>query len=599
MRSTRTRTRHRWIAAVASVALVAAACGGDDDDDVTGGAGTDAPAEGDASTTEGQSFDEQAREQQGGGSDTTTAGTHRTRRPARRRRPRPATTRPARRRCVGGNLVISGPSDIGSLDPLTSSSFNTQYRISEVYQRLLTFDTGPDIGYTEQVLKPELATEWEVSDDSLTYTFKLREGVVWHERGTGERSPVRRRRREGDVRGDPGRGPSGEPAVAGQSIETPDDLTVVLNLSAPYAPLLNNMASHFMWILPQEAFQPGYDRVSTVIGTGPFMLSEREIDVVTRYVRNPDYWDIGADGEPLPYLDSYDSVVINDTQQVIAQFKAGEIDILTNGIPADLRDQLVADTPDAQHNEWIDAGMGQIGVNMARPPFDDLRVRKAVSMAIDREGQGSTIWIGGTIPSNVAPALSEFALPEDERFELLPYDPEGAKALLAEAGYPDGLPATLIATDGYGARYVQATEFIVEDLNAAGFNITLELLDYSTYFGSRWPDGEYDLQFGPQTPFLEPDEWLRTQMQTDAARNWYNISDPELDAMLDEQLTILDPDERAEKIKEIQRYALENVMNPIPTWTYLTQWSYAPELRNFYRHASYGFPGIEAAWLEQ
>ena len=353
-----------------------------------------------------------------------------------------------------------------------------------------------------------------------------------------------------------------------------------------------------MWILPQEAFQPGYDRVSTVIGTGPFMLSEREIDVVTRYVRNPDYWDIGADGEPLPYLDSYDSVVINDTQQVIAQFKAGEIDILTNGIPADLRDQLVADTPDAQHNEWIDAGMGQIGVNMARPPFDDLRVRKAVSMAIDREGQGSTIWIGGTIPSNVAPALSEFALPEEERFELLPYDPEGAKALLAEAGYPDGLPATLIATDGYGARYVQATEFIVEDLNAAGFNITLELLDYSTYFGSRWPDGEYDLQFGPQTPFLEPDEWLRTQMQTDAARNWYNISDP--GARRHARRAADDPRPGRASGEDQGDPALRagERDEPDPDVDVPHAVELRPRAANFYRHASYGFPGIEAAWLD-
>jgi peptide/nickel transport system substrate-binding protein len=593
MRSTRTRTRRRWIAAVASLVLVTAACGGGDDDDVAEG-GTDAASEEDATTTDDErSFDEQAREQQGGDSPDTTAATSAATNPATTAAGS-GTGEPPQR---GGNLVISGPSDIGSLDPLTSSSFNTQYRIAEVYQRLLTFDTGPDIGYTQQVLKPELATEWSISDDNLTYTFKLREGVVWQDVAPVNGRPFVAADVKATFEAILREGHQANLLSRVTSIETPDDLTVVLTLSDPYAPLLNNMASHFMWILPQEAFAEGYDRASTVIGTGPFQMSERTIDVATRFVRNPNYWDVGEDGQPLPYLDSFEQVVINDTQQVIAQFKAGEIDILTNGIPPDLRQQLIADTPDAEHNEWIDAGMGQIGVNMARPPFDDLRVRQAVSMAIDREGQGSTIWDGGTIPSNVAPALADFALPEEERRELLTYDPERARELLTEAGYPDGLPATLIATDGYGARYVQATEFIVEDLNAAGFNVTLELLDYSTYFGSRWPDGEYDLQFGPQTPFLEPDEWLRTQMQTGAARNWYNISDPELDAMLDEQLTLLDPEERADKIREIQRYALENVMNPIPTWTYLTQWSYSPRVRNFHRHASYGFPGLERTWV--
>ena len=198
----------------------------------------------------------------------------------------------------------------------------------------------------------------------------------------------------------------------------------------------------------------------------------------------------------------------------------------------------------------------------------------------------------------MAPALSDFALPEAERNEYLQYDVERAKELLAEAGYPDGLDATLIATDRYGALYTAQTEWLVEDLKAIGINATLEMLDYATYFGSRWPDVEYDLQFGPQTPFLEPDEWLRGQMGSDGGRNWYNISDPVLDELLTEQLGLTDPAERADKIMEIQRYALENVMNPIPVWTYETKWNYSPDFKNFFRHASYGFAGLDQTWLE-
>ncbi len=263
----------------------------------------------------------------------------------------------------------------------------------------------------------------------------------------------------------------------------------------------------------------------------------------------------------------------------------------------ELRDALMKDMPDGQFMEWIDAGMGQVGVNVDRPPFDDLRVRKAISMAIDREGMGETIRGGGTIPTNVAPALADYVLPEAERKELLPYDPEGAIALLAEAGFPDGLDAVMIASDAYGPQYVAQAEWLVEDLKAVGINVTFELLDYATYFGSRWPDQEYDIQFGPQTPFLEPDEWLRLQMGTGGARNWFGISDPILDEMLAEQLIIIDKDERAAKIMEIQRYALENVMDPIPVWTTLTQWTYSPRFKDFYRHGSYGFAGIERSWL--
>ncbi len=566
----------RLLALLAAMMMVAAACGGDDADDATD-ATVEADTEGEAEDEE--SFDDQAAAQQEGADEEA------------------ATPADSGDPVRGGNLIISGPSDIGSLDPIASSSFNTQYRIAQAYQRLLTFDTGPDIGYTQNVLIPELATEWEISEDNLTYTFKLREGVMWH-----DVPPVSGREfTSADVKATfeavLAEGHQSNLLERVTSIDTPDDYTVVLNLSEPFAPLLNNMASHFMWILPAEAFEEGYDRTSTVIGTGPFVMTEREVDVVTKFEANPNYWETDANGEPLPYLDGYEQVVINDTQQVLAAFQAGEIHVMTNGVPDELWTQLMTDFPEAFYGEWIDAGMGQVGVNLAREPFNDIRVRQAISLAIDRKGMGESIRGGGTIPTNVSPALSDFALPESEREEYLPYDPEAAKALLAEAGFPDGLDATLIATDRYGALYTAQTEWLVEDLKAVGINVTLELLDYATYFGSRWPDVEYDLQFGPQTPFLEPDEWLRGQMGTGAGRNWYNISDPELDALLDEQLGIIDPAERAEKIKEIQRYALENLMNPIPVWTVLTRWAYAPDFTNFYRHASYGFNGLEETWL--
>lgn len=567
----------RWLAPLLTLALIAAACGGSDDDGETS-------AEEEASEESVDAgFDEQAAEEQ-----------------SRTGEEEAAEEEPeAGAVTTGGTIVISGPSDIASLDPITSSSFNTQYRVQPVYQRLVNFATGPDIGYTAQVLEGELATDWEISDDLLTYTFHLREGVRWH-----DVAPVDGREfTSADVKAtfDAILAEGHQAALLANvtSIDTPDDHTVVLTLSEPFAPLLNNMASHFLWILPAEAFEEGYDRTNTLIGTGPFMLGDREVDVKTSYVRNPDYWDVDESGNQLPYVDGLDFLVINDTQQVLAAFKAGEIDILTNGMSPELWNQLQDDHPDAFYGEWIDAGMGQVGVNVAREPFDDLRVRQAISLAIDREGMGQTIRDGGTIPSNVAPALADYALPEDERAELLPYDPERARELLAEAGYPDGFEATLIATDRYGPNYTAQTEWLVEDLEAIGIDVTLDMLDYATYFGSRWPDVEYDLQFGPQTPFLEPDEWLRLQMRTGAARNWYNLSDPTLDAMLDEQLSIVDKDERAEMIKEIQRYALESVMNPIPVWTYFTRWAYAPGVENFYRHASYGFNGIERVWLNR
>ena len=569
----------RWAAALIALALVAASCGSsstdDASDDTDGEAVTETTSFDEAAAAEQERTGDEEGEDDGGESAMDGAPV------------------------VGGTMIISGSSDIANLDPITSSSFNTQYRLDMVYDRLISFETSPDIGYTTRVLQPELATSWEISDDGLTYTFNLREGVKWQ-----NIPPVNGRDfTSADVKatfeGILAEGHQASLMTGVESIETPDDLTVVLNLSTPFAPLLNNMASHFMWILPAEAFEDGYERASTVIGTGPYIISEREVDVSTIYVRNPDYWQTDADGVQLPYMDSIELIIIKDTQQAIAAYKAGEIDIMTNAMSPELREQLMNDVPDGQFEEWIDAGMGQVGVNVTREPFDDLRVRQAISLAIDREGMGDTIRGGGTIPSNLSPALADYTIPLEERQDYLRYDPDAAVALLAEAGYPDGLDAVMIASDAYGPLYVAQAEWLVEDLKAVGINVEFELLDYATYFGSRWPDQEYDIQFGPQTPFLEPDEWLRLQMGTDAARNWFGVSDPVLDELLAEQLTIVDVDERAAKIQEIQRYALENVMSPIPVWTTLTQWTYSPRLTGFYRHGSYGYANIERAWLAE
>ena len=155
-------SRARWarlLALLTALMLVAAACGGDSDDEETSDptiAGED----------EEESFDERAQAAQEGEDESTA-----------QQEDVEGTGDPVR----GGTLVISGPSDIGNLDSITSSSFNTQYRLQPSLQRLLTFETGSDIGYTEQRLVGELATDWEISDDNLTYTFTLREGVTWHD----------------------------------------------------------------------------------------------------------------------------------------------------------------------------------------------------------------------------------------------------------------------------------------------------------------------------------------------------------------------------------------------------------------------------------
>src|SRR5690625_1570097 len=127
----------------------------------------------------------------------------------------------------------------------------------------------------------------------------------------------------------------------------------------------------------------------------------------------------------------------------------------------------------------------------------------------------------------------------------------------------------------------------------------MEVVEYATYFSERWPKVDYDIGVGYQTYFQEPDEWLRTQMHSEGARNWYNTKDPDLDKMLDEQRMILDEDERLERLHEIQRYILENVLNPIPVSTYYVMSPYQPYVKNYEPHASYGYIHMKNVWLDK
>jgi peptide/nickel transport system substrate-binding protein len=494
----------------------------------------------------------------------------------------------------GGTLTMVYASDIDNLDPHKSSSFNAHNRIGLVYNRLLAFEIGPDADYAEQKLTGDLAERWEVADDGLTYTFHLRDGVTWQDVPPLNGRPLvaddviatfERIEREGFQQ---------YMLENVERIEAPDDRTVVIHMSAPFAPLLNFMANHYMWIIPREAERGLIDLRSTAIGTGPFIMTARTPNVETVYEKNPGYWEEG-----LPYLDGIRLLVVPDQGARLAAFRTGEVDMLLTSLSPEERDALLRTNPDTVINRRIGTGFNQLYIDMTEAPFTDIRVRRAMSMAIDRAGMAEAIFGGAQCAPPVPAALGDWTLSVEECEELQPYDPEGARELLDEAGLPNGFSTKMMITNGYGEQTVRQAQWVAEDLAEVGINAEIEIVEYGTYFGQRLPNVEYSLAFGPQTPFLEPDEWLRAVMRTGASRNWYRMSFPELDEMLDQQTTILDPEERSEYIKELQRYILEEVVVPIPTVTPFNELAVGPQVKGYDPHASYGFYTMKQVWLDE
>jgi peptide/nickel transport system substrate-binding protein len=376
-------------------------------------------------------------------------------------------------------------------------------------------------------------------------------------------------------------------AVAGMS--TPDAYTIVFNLSSAVAAFDENMASFYMEILPCEGTRGEFNLAETAIGTGPFILQKWDKKVQKTYVKNPTYFVEGK-----PHLDQINLLIMSDPAAAMAALRTGELDA-TGSVNETVLPSLEASNPEMIVRNQTALTVNQIMFNQAKKPFDDLRVRKAISMAWDRQGMGETYYSGFKL-SGPYPATLFGSMTPDESLEKVPYDPDAAKKLLAEAGYPNGLTLEMLTTDGYGPQFVNQAQWVQEDLKKIGVNVTLKILDYATYF-STFQKEDYTIGFGLGTGFLTVDEWLQALYASDGPRNWFNTSDPKLDAMIKEQQGILDDDDRKAKLEEINNYIMDNVLNPFIGMQISGLLTSQPWVHNMYTHPQYARPYVVDIWL--
>lgn len=495
----------------------------------------------------------------------------------------------------GGTYTMAAASDADTLDPHRGSLPNTHGVAGLVYNKLVTYDTGPHVDFTDYSVVPDLAEEWEISDDGLTYTFHLREAYFHDVPPVNGRQLVAE-----DVVATMGRiinlpGHQVGLLAAVENIEAKDEKTVVFTLKQPFAPFLNNLANHYMWILPMEATVDGggIDLESEAIGTGPFILEKWDHNVEKIFVQNPNYYEEGK-----PYLDKIQYVIMPDQGARIAAFRTGQVGSIGALSPEEL-ESLLNTNPDAVVHERIAPNQLVAGMNQEFEPFEDLKVRKAVSMAIDKQGAIERIFGSGEVSGPVNPSLGDWAIPLEEREALQPYDPEQAKQLLADAGYPDGFDVKILTTDGYGEQVVRMVQWVAEDLKEVGINAEVDMVDLSTFMSDRLLTQQYEMAVMYNHYYQEADDWLSLQLRTGAFMNKWGVNDPKLDEMLDEQRLILDPDERKEKVYDIQRYVLENIVNAIGLLTPYNKTPYQPNIRNLEPHASYGLGFMKDVWLDE
>ncbi|MDR6634614.1 peptide/nickel transport system substrate-binding protein/oligopeptide transport system substrate-binding protein [Phyllobacterium sp. 1468] len=388
----------------------------------------------------------------------------------------------------GGDIIVTYKDDIATLDPAIGYDWVNWSMIKSLYSRLMDYEPG-----TANLI-PSLAETFGVSDDGLTYTFKLRKGVKFTNGREVVASDVKysiERAVNPKTQG-PGAGFFGsikgyEDVTGGKTttldgIAAPDDATVIFHLSRPDATFLHVLAINFASVVPHEAVEAaGGDFGKNPVGSGTFVLKDWTIGQHLVFERNPDYF-----VKDMPHIDKFTVEVGQEPLVALLRLQKGEVDIAGDGIPPAkfLEIKNSADGPkmivDGQQLQT-----GYITLNTKVKPLDNLKVRQALNMAINKDRITRILNGRATAANQPLPPLMPGY---DKSFTGYAYDVEKAKALLAEAGFPAGFETVLYSTNtDPQPRIAQA---IQQDLAAVGVKAEVRALAQANVIAAGGTEGE-------------------------------------------------------------------------------------------------------------
>lgn len=503
----------------------------------------------------------------------------------------------------GGVLNAMHREDPPSLSIHEEATISTNWPMMSCYNNLVLFHPlrGQE---TPATIVGELAERWEWRDGGKTLAFTLRKGVRWHD---GRPFTSRDVKHTFDlVREAPGTtarlrlNPRKLWYANVEAIDTPDPYTVVFRLKRPQPSLLLMLASGYSPIYP--AHVPPSELRTRCVGTGPFKLKEYRPGELIEMVRNPDYFIPGR-----PYLDGIRFVIIKERGTRMAALQAGRLDVM---MPQEgtktAAEQLKRAVPSLVVIQTSQNINDNILVNFKRPPFTDPRVRRAVSLAIDRRGYIQAVRQGGAIPgaSMLPRPWGVWGLSPEELAGLPGTgDPVKQKAearqLLAEAGYGPGHPLRIVVSTRAIALYVDMATYVIDQLKQVGIDATLEQVESAQWY-AKLTRGEYEL--GANLTGIgvdDPDANFYENYYCGSPRNYSQYCNPDVDRMVDAQSQTLDPVKRRRMVAEIQKRLEIDGARPILAWDldYYAMWPY---VHNLVPHQSvYSYARFQEVWLDR
>ncbi|GAB4547838.1 MAG: ABC transporter substrate-binding protein [Anaerolineae bacterium] len=449
------------------------------------------------------------------------------------------------------------------IDPHINASAELGIPLTSVYDTLVYRTLDPTQG-DSQPFVPGLAESWQISEDGQTYTFQLRRDVVFHD-GTPFNAEAVRINLERVVNPDTRSQKAAFLLGPFDSVEVVDEFTVAIHLSAPYAPLLDGLSQVYLGMASPAALAKwGPDYQFHQAGTGPFKFVEYVPNDHLTLVRNDDYnWGPAIYDHPGPaYLDEIEFRFFSDPAGRALALEAGDADVMGELPPLDAARLR-------QDNRYIIIPVTIPGqplgfmLNTQRPPLDDVRLRQALIFATDRNAIVQAIF-GGESPVATGP-LTAVTFGHDPSLERrYRYNPEEARALLAEAGWvdadgdgtldQDGQPLILDAVLMTWGEVPQIAQLVQSQWAEVGVRLRTETLTYPAALETA-RRGEYHLI--PQNFSGSDPDLLRIYYHSGEPFNWSKVSDATLDELLDRARSISAPDERAGLYAQAQQRIME------------------------------------------
>jgi peptide/nickel transport system substrate-binding protein len=512
---------------------------------------------------------------------------------------------PAQTPKPGGSLALTLREDLPQGFAIhETSTISSVWPVMPCFNNLVLFDPLKAVESADTIIG-ELAEKWSWQDNYRNLVFFLRRDVKWHDGKPFTSKDVKYTfdmvREAPDAQVKLRISPRTDWYANVEAIEAPDPHTVIFRLKRPQPSLLMMLASGYSPIyaahVPPASYRTG------CVGTGPFKVKEWRKGEFVDYVRNPDYFVKGR-----PYLDALRFVVIKERGTRIAALQAGQVDVSFPGeVPKTSAEQLKQAVPQLVVTPFSENVNDNIIMNVTKPPFDNAKVRLAVSYAIDRRALVRAVHQGGAVVGvSLAPRpYGVWGLVEKDLLALPGYGTnpadEKAKArkLLAEVGISPQSPLRVEMVTRAQPIYVDMASFVINELKQVGIEATLKQIETAQWhaLASR---GDY--QIGANLTGIGPDDADANFYENYACsspRNYTKYCNERLAKAVDEQSQEIDPKKRLVKVHDILKQLEADAARPMLDWRidYFTVW---PHVKNLIPHQSmYNFGRMQEVWRDR